>query len=331
MESSNNPISPDDQLLDAYSRAVVSAVDLVGPSVVKIEASVGSSRPERGPNGPSRGGTGSGLIFTPDGLVLTNSHVVAGSRSLRVTLADSRQRDADLIGHDADTDLAVIRLAGGDAPCQPLGDSSRLRPGQVAIAIGAPFGFQHTVTAGVVSALGRGLRARTGRLMENLIQTDAALNPGNSGGPLVTSAGEVVGINTAAIIGVQGISFAVPINTAKHVISALLREGRVRRSFVGISGHDIALPRRLVRYHELNTDHAIAVVDVAPHSPAARAGVLPHDLVVSFNGEAVRGVDDLARQLTEALIGRVLPLVVVRGPDKRTLRIVPVEGAARAA
>jgi S1-C subfamily serine protease len=317
----------DNQLLDAYSRAVVSAVDLVGPSVVKIDAYAGGRR-ERG---TPRGGTGSGLVFTPDGLVLTNSHVVAGSRSLRITLADGGQVDADLIGHDEDTDLAVVRLAGGGAPSRPLGDSTGLRPGQVAIAIGAPFGFQHTVTAGVVSALGRALRARTGRLMENLVQTDAALNPGNSGGPLVTSTGEVVGINTAAIVGVQGISFAVPINTAKHVIGALLREGRVRRSFVGISGHDVALPRRLVRYHELTTDRGIAVVDVAPNSPASRAGVLPHDLVVSFNGEPVSGVDDLARQLTEALIGRVLPIVVVRGPDKRTLRIVPVDGTARAA
>jgi len=310
----------DTGLLDAYSRAVVGAVERVGPSVVKIDVLGG-----RG------GATGSGLVFTPDGLVLTNSHVVHGGRTLRVTLEDGRDTGAELIGEDPQTDLAVLRLAAPDAPSRMLGDSSALRPGQVAIAIGAPLGFRHTVTAGVVSALGRALRSRTGRLMENLIQTDAALNPGNSGGPLVTSAGEVVGVNTAAIAGVHGISFAVPVNTAKFVVSALLREGRVRRSFIGVSGHDTALPRRLARFHELTGTRAIAVVEVAAGSPAAMAGVRPHDLIVAFDDRVVEGVDDLARRLTDAIIGRPVPLVVIRAHDRRTLRVVPVEASARAA
>ncbi len=313
----------DDALLDAYSRAVVGAVERVGPSVVKLEVT-NRTRERRGRPDES-GSSGSGLIFTPDGLVLTNSHVVHDSRSMSVLLADGRRFVADLVGSDPDTDLAVVRIDGRDLPFQLPGDSSHLRPGQVAIAIGSPFGFQHTVTAGVISAVGRALRSRTGRLMEHLIQTDAALNPGNSGGPLVTSAGEVVGINTAAILGVQGISFAVPINSAKVVVSALLREGRVRRSFIGISGHDVALPPRLKRYHRLEAERAVAVVDVADGSPAARAGVRPHDLIVSFNGEPATGVDMLSRQLTDVVIGQPLPLVVVRGPDRRTLRVTPEE------
>jgi len=316
----------DTDLLDAYSRAVVGAAERVGPSVVKID--VLASRPGR-PGAAAA--TGSGLVFTPDGLVLTNSHVVHGGRRLRVTIADGREADADLIGEDPDTDLAVLRLGARDAPSRMLGDSSGLRPGQVAIAIGSPLGFRHTVTAGVVSALGRALRSRTGRLMENLIQTDAALNPGNSGGPLVTSAGEVVGVNTAAIAGVHGISFAVPVNTAKVVVSALLREGRVRRSFIGISGHDTVLPRRLARFHQLPGGRAIAVVEVAPGSPAAIAGVRPHDLIVAFDDEVIEGVDDLARRLTDTLIGRALPLVVLRAHEKRTLRVVPVDARPDAA
>lgn len=312
---------PDDtHLMDAYSRAVVGAVERVGPSVVKIDVLGGRGS-----------ATGSGLVFTPDGLVLTNSHVVRHGRRLKVTLADGRESDADLIGEDPDTDLAVVRLGMRDTPSHMLGDSSGLRPGQIAIAIGSPLGFRHTVTAGVVSALGRALRSRTGRLMENLIQTDAALNPGNSGGPLVTSAGEVVGVNTAAIAGVHGISFAVPANAAKVVVSALLREGRVRRSFIGISGHDTPLPRRLARFHGLPGAGSIAVVEVAPGSPAARAGVRPHDLIVAFDDHVVEGVDDLARRLTDAAIGRPLPLVVIRAHEKRTLRVVPVEAGVRAA
>jgi S1-C subfamily serine protease len=309
-------------LLDAYSGAVVEAVDRVGPSVVKIDA----QEPTR-PGVPAgeRTGTGSGLIVSPDGLVLTNSHVVARAASLRVTLDDGREFVARLIGHDPDTDLAVIRTEARDLPFQALGDSGMLRPGQVAIAIGSPYGFQHTVTAGVISALGRALRSQTGRLMEHLIQTDAALNPGNSGGPLVTSAGEVVGVNTAAIAGVQGISFAVPTSTARVVIGALLRDGRVRRSYIGISGQDAVLPSRLTRFHGLERARAVAVADVAPGSPAARGGVMLHDLIVSFNGDPIGGVDDLLRHLTAETIDVSISLGVVRGPDRRTLRVVPVE------
>jgi S1-C subfamily serine protease len=318
-------VGADTELLDAYSRAVVDTVDRVGPGVVKIEVSGGEGR-RQGRAVPD--GSGSGLIFAPDGLVLTNSHVVHGARIVRVMLADGRTFTGELVGDDPHTDLGVLRVDGSALPWQPLGDSGRLRVGQIAIAIGSPFGFQHTVTAGVVSAVGRALRSRTGRLMEHMIQTDAALNPGNSGGPLVTSAGEIVGVNTAAILGVQGISFAVPINTAKVVISALLREGRVRRSFIGISGQDVPLPRRLVRFHRLPVDGAVGVVEVAPGSPADRAGVRPHDLVVSFNEVAVTGVDDLARLLTHDTIGQALRVGIVRGPDLRTLRVVPEETGA---
>jgi S1-C subfamily serine protease len=309
------------QLLDAYSQAVVSAVERVGPSVVRIDAH-GGHDPDAA-RGARPGGTGSGLVFTPDGLVLTNSHVVHGSRGLRVTLPDGRSSAAVLIGEDPGTDLAIVRVDLPDLAWQPLGDSSGLRPGQVAIAIGSPFGFEHTVTAGVVSALGRALRSRTGRLIEHLIQTDAALNPGNSGGPLVTSAGEVVGVNTAMIAGGQGISFAVSINPAKLVVASLLREGRVRRGVLGMSGRDVELPRRLVRHHQLPGSRAIGVVEVAPNSPAERAGLRAHDLLVSFNEVPVSSVDDLVRMLTEALIGTAVPMGVVRGPDFRTLRVIP--------
>jgi S1-C subfamily serine protease len=319
----------DDALLDAYSRAVVGAVERVGPSVVRIDVGrhARGAAPRRSPD---IAGTGSGLILSPDGLVLTNSHVVAEAMSLTVSLEDGRTFSARTIGDDPDTDLAVVRTEAQDLPYQPLGDSGRLRPGQVAIAIGSPYGFQHTVTAGVVSALGRALRSRTGRLMEHLIQTDAALNPGNSGGPLVTSAGEVVGINTAAIAGGSGISFAVPTSTARVVIGAVLRDGRVRRSFIGISGHDATLPPRLARYHRLEKPRAVAVADVAAGSPASQAGVMPHDLIIAFDGAAIGGVDDLLRHLTADAIGKVVTLDVVRGPDRRRLRVVPVEGSPRA-
>jgi S1-C subfamily serine protease len=316
-------VASDDALLDAYSRAVVDAVDRVGPSVVKVD--VGGRARGEGRRGSNQGGTGSGLIVSPDGLILTNNHVVAGGGSLKITLEDGRRFAATRIGEDPHTDLAVIRADGQDLPYQTLGQSARLRPGQVAIAIGSPYGFQHTVTTGVVSALGRALRSHTGRLLEHLIQTDAALNPGNSGGPLVTSAGEVVGINTAAIAGVQGIAFAVPASTAKMVIGALLRDGRVRRSYIGISGHDAVLPPRLVRFHHLPGVGAVAVADVAAGSPAARGGVLQHDLIVAFGGTPVCGIDDLLRRLTADAIGAAVSLDVVRGPERRTLHVVPVE------
>ena len=295
--------------MDAYSRAVITAVDEVGPSVVKVDA----------------GGTGSGFIFAPDGLILTNSHVVAGATRISVTLPDGRDLVADLVGDDPHTDLAVLRVSAPELVAAPFGDSSALRPGQLVIAIGNPFGFQHTVTAGVVSALGRSLRARTVRLLENLIQTDAALNPGNSGGPLVTSTARVVGVNTAVILGGQGIAFAVPINTARYVVSSLLRDGRVRRSHLGIAGHDTPLPRVLVRAHHLAHERGVAVTAISEGTPAADADVRPGDIIVEFADEPVRGVDDLHRLLTEKRIGELLPLKILRRGELRRVLVTPRE------
>lgn len=313
------------ELFDAYSNAVITAVDRVGPSVVKVDA----------------GGTGSGFVFAPDGLILTNSHVVAlPSRQGRfdaaaakaparigVTLPDGRDLVADLVGDDPHTDLAVLRVSAPDLIAAPFGDSSALRPGQLVIAIGNPFGFQHTVTAGVVSALGRSLRARTVRLMENLIQTDAALNPGNSGGPLVTSNAHVVGVNTAVILGGQGIAFAVPINTARYVVSSLLRDGRVRRSHLGVAGQDVQIPRRLVRAHQLMHDRGVTITAVSEGTAAAEAGLRPGDLIVEIGGEPVKGVDDLHRLLTEDRIGELTPLKILRRGELRRLLVTPREVA----
>ena len=299
----------DTELFDAYSTAVMNAVDRIGPAVVKIDG----------------GGTGSGFVFAPDGLILTNSHVVAGAKKLHVSLPDGRELRADLVGDDPHTDLAVLRVSATDLAAAPFGDSSTLRPGQMVIAIGNPFGFQHTVTAGVVSALGRSLRARTVRLMENLIQTDAALNPGNSGGPLVTSAALVVGVNTAVILGGQGIAFAVPINTARHVVSSLLRDGRVRRSHLGVAGQDMPIPRRFVREHKLSHERGVRIHAVTDGSPAHAAAMQPGDLIIDFNGEPVRGIDDLHRLLTEDRIGQVMPIRVLRRGELRSLLVTPRE------
>jgi S1-C subfamily serine protease len=271
------------------------------------------------------GGLGSGFVFTPDGLLLTNSHVIAGAGDVAVTLTDGRVLGADVVGDDPHTDLAVLRVTAPDLQAAPLGNSASLRPGQLVIAIGNPFGFQHTVTTGVVSALGRSLRARTVRLMENLIQTDAALNPGNSGGPLVTSAGEVVGVNTAVILGGQGIAFAVPINTATWVISSLLRDGRVRRSYLGVAGHDIAIPRRLVREFTLPLERGMSITTVTPRSPADEAGLEAGDLLIDFGGTPVGGVDDLIRLLTDGTIGVATPVRVLRHQSPRRLLVTPRE------
>jgi S1-C subfamily serine protease len=295
--------------MDAYSRAVTTAVDGIGPSVVNVNA----------------GGTGSGFIFAADGLILTNSHVVAGAARISVTLPDGRDLVADLVGDDPHTDLAVLRISAPDLVAAPFGDSSALRPGQLVIAIGNPFGFQHTVTAGVVSALGRSLRARTVRLLENLIQTDAALNPGNSGGPLVTSTARVVGVNTAVILGGQGIAFAVPINTARYVVTSLLRDGRVRRSHLGVAGHDTPVPRRLVRAHHLSHERGVAVTAISEGTPAAEAELRPGDIIVEFANEPVRGVDDLHRLLTEERIGELLPLKILRRGELRRVLVTPRE------
>ena len=311
-------VQTDEELLDAYSRSVISAVDLVGPAVVKLD--VATAR--RGRKGM---GSGSGLLFTPDGLILTNSHVVEHASRIEVHLADGRRFVGRAIGEDPDTDIAVVRAEGRDLPWRTLGDSRSLRPGQVVIAIGSPYGFQHTVTAGVVSALGRSLRGRSGRLIDNLVQTDAALNPGNSGGPLVTSRGEVVGVNTAAILGVHGISFAIPINTARHVVTALLRDGRVRRSVIGIAGQDVEIPRRLVRALGLTQERGVGVSQVIDGGAAQHAGAMVRDVILSFGGAIVAGIDDLQRLLTDEAIGQPQPLVVLRGDEKRTLIVVPRE------
>ncbi|MGH9387946.1 MAG: S1C family serine protease [Vicinamibacterales bacterium] len=312
------------ELFDAYSTAVMSAVDHIGPSVVKVDVELPSARGRRGtPRGAQ--GSGSGFVFTPDGLILTNSHVVSGASRISVTLPDGRELIADLVGDDPHTDLAVLRVTAPDLAAAPFGDSSSLRPGQLVIAIGNPFGFQHTVTAGVVSALGRSLRARTVRLMENLIQTDAALNPGNSGGPLVTSAAKVVGVNTAVILGGQGIAFAVPINTARYVVSSLLRDGRVRRSHLGVAGQNNPIPRRLVREHKLTREQGVTITAVSEATPAEEAGLRAGDLIVDFAGEPVSSIDDLHRLLTEDRIGQVTPIRLLRRGELRQLVVVPRE------
>jgi S1-C subfamily serine protease len=300
----------DHELLDAYSRAVTTAAARVAPSVVNIE--IGRA-------------AGSGFVFTPDGLILTNSHVVNGSASVRVTLVDGRRLLADVLGDDADSDLAVLRVTAAGLQSVELGDSAALVPGQLVLAIGNPFGFQHTVTAGVVSATGRGLRARTGRLMDNVIQTDAALNPGNSGGPLVTSAGYVVGVNTAVIAGGQGIAFAVSINTARDVIAALLRDGRVRRAALGLSAQTTTIPRRLVHDHLLPQERGVLISEVQSGSPADAAGLRAGDILIDVGGTPVGTVDALQRELTGDRIDRPVPLRILRHGVPRRVVAVPAD------
>jgi S1-C subfamily serine protease len=319
----------DGSLLDAYSTAVTSAVDRVSPSVVHIEVHQNAGRTRSGVPREQRGG-GSGFVFTPDGLILTNSHVVHEAARIAVTLADGRRMPAALIGDDPASDLAVIRLdrPGFDDPglsVAALGDSQRLRVGQVVIAIGAPYGFQSTVTAGVVSALGRSLRSYSGRLIEDVVQTDASLNPGNSGGPLVDSAGRVVGVNTATILPAQGICFAIGINTAKFVASRLLRDGRIRRSFIGISAQTVPVHRRVVRFYDLQHEMGAMVQSVEEGSPAKRAGVREGDVIVALEGQPVAGVDDLHRLLTDLRMGVSCSLTVIRWTEKLEIKVVPEE------
>ena len=307
-------MAPDAALLDAYSEAVVGAVDLVGPAVVRI-----------GADGQQGSGSGSGFLFTPDGLVVTNSHVIAGARSLRVTLQDGRVLRGDVVGDDPDTDLAVLRVDGSSFPIARLGDSNLTRVGQIAVAIGNPYGFDYTVTTGVVSALGRSLRARNGRLIDTLIQTDAALNPGNSGGPLVTSRGEVIGVNTAMIAAAQGLCFAIASNTVRFVVSRLLKDGRVRRSYIGIAGQKSSVPRRVARHHQLAVTSGVLVTEVETHSPASAAGLASGDVIVFFGDTAVTSADDLHRLLTEDRIGVPVALTVLRGTERRQAILVPWE------
>ncbi len=315
----------DVELLDAYSRAVISVVEAVGPTVVSISVSKGGWGSGR--RGPEMAGSGSGVIIAPDGYILTNSHVVHGANRIEVTLTDGRSFNAALVGEDPASDLAVIRVDASGLPYATLGDSDSLRVGQLVIGIGNPLGFQSTVSTGVISALGRSLRSQTGRLIENIIQTDVPLNPGNSGGPLVDSRGRVIGINTAIIMMAQGISFSIPVNTAKWVVSQLLAHGRVRRGYLGIAGQQRPLDRRLARFHNLDNEQAVEVVSVEPGAPAGRAGLREGDLVVAFNERAVTSVDDLHRFLAEWPIGQPATLTVVRGREKVELQVTPAEAA----
>jgi S1-C subfamily serine protease len=314
---------PDAELLDAYSAAVVGACERVGSAVVNVEVIRRASA--RGGATRELHGNGSGFVFTHDGYILTNSHVVHDARELRVTFPEGPTLDADLLGEDPDTDLAVIRVGASALAPAALGSSRGIRPGQLAIAIGNPYGFQCTVTAGVVSALGRTLRAPSGRLIHDVIQTDAALNPGNSGGPLLDARGEVIGVNTAIIAGAQGLCFATAIDTAKWVVAQLFSHGKVRRGFIGVSGANVPLPRRFVRFHDLPVEFGVRVMGVEPGSPAAQAGVEPGDIIVGFDGESVAGVDDLHRLLDAERIGRPTRLTILRRSEKRELPVTAGE------
>jgi S1-C subfamily serine protease len=308
-----NRIDRDDELLDGYSRAVIGAVERVGPAVARIDV--------------ERAG-GSGVVVSPDGLVLTNSHVVHAAARTTVILPGGHSGRADLVGDDPDTDLAVLRMAvpaGESVPWARLGDSRGLRVGQIAIAIGNPYGFQHSVTAGVVSALGRSLRARSGRLMDDVIQTDASLNPGNSGGPLVTSAGEVIGINTAMILPAQGLCFAIASNTARFVVARLVRDGRIRRSYIGVAGENVPIPRVLARARQLAVASGVRVASVEAGSPAEVAGLRAGDVILGFAGQAIAGIDDLHRLLTDERIGVAAQLTTLRGGERRQMIVVPLE------
>lgn len=311
----------DAELLDAYSRAVTGAAEQVSPAVVNVEV-----RQRQGARG-----SGSGFLFTPDGLILTNSHVVHRAAHVEVALTDGRRMQADLVGEDPDTDLAVLRIDAPGLAAARLGDSRSLRVGQVVIAIGNPYGFQYSVTAGVVSALGRSLRARSGRLIDDVIQTDAALNPGNSGGPLVTAQGLVVGVNTAVILPAQGLCFAIPINTAKLVAGRLIKDGKVRRGYLGVGAQNVPIPRRLVRHHCLPTETGVLVISVEGGSPAERAGLVEGDVIVRYGQNPVAGIDDLHRLLIDEEVGVHSPLAVLRGSDLLSLDVIPAESPSRAA
>jgi S1-C subfamily serine protease len=321
-ETNSNAKSEDRFLFDAYSQAVVGVVDQVGPSVVRVETPPDRERRKHG-------GTGSGVVISPDGLVLTNSHVVQGAAAVRLALPDTRTVKARVLGDDPHTDLALLRVVDDVAlPAARLGNSKQLRRGQLVVAIGNPLGFESTVTAGVVSALGRSLRASTGRLIDDVIQTDAALNPGNSGGPLVSSRGEVIGINTAVIAGAQGICFAVASNTASHVVSEIVRHGRVRRAFIGVAGQTVPLPRRLALALGLGQTTGVAIASLEPGSPAAAAGLQAGNIILALDGQPVTGADDLVRLLSGERIGVDVTLSVIAGAEQRKIVIVPGERPA---
>ena len=317
-------VSPDEALLDAYSRAVVSAVEKVSPSVVNIEGHrEGAGMFRRGREGPRW--TGSGFIFTPDGFILTNSHVVHGTKEICVTLPDGSRFPARVAGDDPHTDLAVIRIDGAGLPCALFGNSDSLRVGQLVVAIGNPYGLQCTITSGVVSGRGRTLRAGSGRLIEDVIQTDAALNPGNSGGPLVTSRGEVIGVNTAMILPAQGLCFAIPSRIATFVASRLIRDGKIRRSYIGLVGQNAPIPRKAAVALGIGRETAVLVVSVEDGSPAQVAGLSHGDYILAMDGRPVTSVDDLHRILTEEKIRAPSLLSVLRRTGSEDITIVPEE------
>lgn len=306
--------SDDGALLDAYSETVSGVAKQVAPAVVNVEVKPGRGR---------QGGGGSGFIFTPDGFVLTNSHVIRAGGEVAVTLLDGSRHSAQVIGDDPDTDLAVLRIGAAELTPIKLGESRALRVGQIAIAVGSPLGFQCSVTAGVVSALGRSLRSSTGRLIDNVIQTDAALNPGNSGGPLVDSRGYAIGVNTAMIAPAQGLCFAIAVDTAKFVAGRLIRDGRIVRGYIGIAGATTPVPRRLARFHRVQAETAVAIASIEPGSPADRAGMKVNDLIIECRGRQVRSVDDLQRALADEAVGTITPIIVLRWAEKLTLEVVP--------
>lgn len=309
-------INNENEVLDSYSRSVIEAAEKVSPSVVYIQVTA------------KREGSGSGFVFTPDGFILTNSHVVHGATKIDVTLMDGRRFQAQLIGDDPDTDLAVIRITAPNLVPAELGESQSIRVGQLVIAIGNPYGFQYSVTAGVVSALGRSLRAQSGRLMDGVIQTDAALNPGNSGGPLVNSRGEVIGVNTAMILPAQGICFATSIDTAKFVAGRLIRDGRISRSYIGVAGQNVPIPRRIVRFYQLPVDSGVLLISFETNgepSAAKEAGLQAGDIMIEFDGYPILGIDDLHKLLTDERIGRNCPVTIIRGVQKLRLTVTPRE------
>jgi S1-C subfamily serine protease len=331
------PQVPDDALLDAYSRTVIGVVEAVGPAVVNIRVGPGDGSPAAGEREPDNGGgrnrrgpvgAGSGFVVTPDGYLLTNHHVVHGARALSVRFTDGTAVPGVVLGSDAATDLAVVRAQAAALPYCAFADSARLRVGQLAIAMGNPLGFESSVSTGVVSALGRSMRSETGRLIENIIQHTAPLNPGNSGGPLLDSRAQVAGVNTAIIAYAQGIGFAIPSKTAQWVLSQILQHGRVRRGYLGIAGRERPIERRLARALELPFARAVEVMSVETDGPAARAGLHVGDWVIALNGEAVRHVDDMHRLLGELPLGRAVELTLVRGAKRVTVEVVPVENPA---
>ena len=319
ISSPDGPTAPDAGLIDAYSNAVADAVSAAHPAVVHIEV--------KGNNAP--GGSGSGFFISPDGYLLTNSHVVHGAASIRVSLSDGRRLNADLVGDDPDSDLAVVRVSADELAHLELADSNAVRLGQIAIAIGSPMGFQQTVTAGIVSGLGRSLRGASGRLIDNVLQTDAALNPGNSGGPLINTRSEVIGVNTAIIRPAQGICFAIASNTARWVAGWLIKEGRIRRSFIGVAGQNVPLLRKLVHHHRLEQESGVLVMGIEPGSPASRAGLMEGYIILGIDAAKTPAVDALHKELTGDRIGERAIVALLRGVELRRHAIIPLEMPAR--